>query len=121
MIRLYKDGDTMGIGTDCTDAGEFLNQLSTMLSDMIDRKAHDGDWEFQLRFWLPQTLEICCKLKGYKADVAERRWLLAGAGEGAPLVATIDDHGKTTLPEEELRTIAKIQEMKARSQPKADG
>jgi len=64
---------------------------------MISEGAFAGDWEFQLRFWLPQMVDICLKLYGYKSDIAERRWLLAGCGEGAPLVAAIDERNNVTM------------------------
>lgn len=96
MIKLYKSGDTMGIETDCLSTDDFLRQVATLLSGMIDNGMHEGDWEFQLHLWLPQIVEIACKLKGYKADVKEQRILMAGDAftMGAPLDASIDNRGK---------------------------
>ena len=103
MIKLYKSGDAMGIETDCPNADDFLRQMAELLSGMIDDGIHAGDWEFQLNFWLPQMVEISCKLKGYKADVKEQRILLAGDAftTGAPLEASIDNRGNVGFPKRE--------------------
>ena len=107
MIELYKDGDHMAILTDAKDEREFMDQVSELLADVIgsdngylrvagnedflyglqewlsgkDNTGYSGlsnDWEFQLGRWLPQIVDICCKYRGYKADVLERKVLIAG-------------------------------------------
>lgn len=37
-----------------------------------------NDWDFQFSNWLPQVIEICCKFRGYKSAVSEKRVLIAG-------------------------------------------
>ena len=91
MIELFKDGDNMAIRTDCQSEDQFMNEFSHLLSGLIDEGSYQGDWEFQLSIWLPQCIEICCKYRGYKADVEERRVLVAGDRLlSAPLVHRFD-------------------------------
>ena len=110
MISFYKNGDTMGIETDCKDEREFLEGVSETFSSMIaegrfmaedllkaesleeipeiakkiniasPKNLYGNDWAFQLNYWLPQIVDICCKYRGYKSAVAEKRLLIAGAG-----------------------------------------
>lgn len=51
-----------------------------ILSEKIAAHEFDmgNDWAFQLERWLPQLVDICCKLRGYKADVHEERVIVAG-------------------------------------------
>jgi hypothetical protein len=96
MIKLYKDGDHMSIVTEAKDEREFLENLAALLSRLIDSGRHEGDWEFQLMRWLPQTVDICCKMRGYKVEtVRERTVLIAGDSDptGASLEASIDERG----------------------------
>lgn len=79
MIELFKDGDQMAIRTDCPTEIAFQMEFAELFSTVIEDGDHDGDWEFQLRYWLPQFVDICCKLRGYKADVETHTVLVAGA------------------------------------------
>ena len=97
MIKLYKDGDHMGIATDCEDEDEFVSQLSFVLSGMIDQEVFKGDWEFQLYRWLRQAADIVCKLRGHESSVGESRLLSVGEVGKVPLVASVDDHNVLTL------------------------
>lgn len=92
MIQFFKDGDNMGLLTDVQDPIEFGRQLSDALSHLIDADCYQGDWEFQLGFWLPCAFEIWARLKGYKADVEERRTIYAGSSmvSDREVVATYD-------------------------------
>jgi hypothetical protein len=101
MIKLYKEGDSMGIETDCAACDDFVREMSEALSSLIDSKVHEGDWEFQLSYWLPQMVEICCKLKGYKADVEEHRLITAGYSTGATLELTLRGPGKVVVHAED--------------------
>ena len=78
MIKLYKDGDSMGITTDAKDEGEFIEDFSKKIAFAIEEKIFEGDWEFQFVRWLPQFVDICCKYKGYKSTVKEKRVLFTG-------------------------------------------
>jgi len=95
-IELHKDGDHMAIVTNAADEHDFWESFCELVGNLItddvltgygeDGEAGDGmhyggDWEFQLRYWLPQATEIVCKLRGYKTtDVHEERVLVSGYG-----------------------------------------
>jgi len=101
MIKLYKDGDRMGIKTDAPDEFTFMGEFATIFADMIEVGKYDGDWQFQLRFWLQYFVELCCKYRGYKADVEESRVLISGNSfMDSPLIAEIDNHDKVVYPRE---------------------
>ena len=78
-VKLYKDGDNMGVETNVSDEREFFDLLSQKLGQLIDDDRFKGDWEFQLMGWLPKAFEIVAKIRGYKSDVVEERVLYAGA------------------------------------------
>jgi len=88
MIEFYKDGDDMSILTDAIDEGTFIHEVSEVLAGLVEDGTFDSDWDFQLGNWLPCIVDICCKYRGYKNSVAERRVLCAGAS-GFPNTAKI--------------------------------
>jgi len=77
-VRLFKDGDQMSVETNANTEDEFRDAFVAKLAGVIDGGQFNGDMEFQLGYWLKQYAEICCKLRGYKADVVERRVISAG-------------------------------------------
>jgi len=79
MIELYKDGDKMAIKTEAPDEREFMNEMCELLARLIEKNAYPKDWYFQLLNWLDQVVDICCKYRGYKNQVEERRILIAGS------------------------------------------
>jgi hypothetical protein len=79
MIELYKDGDRMAILTDAPDEDTFIRDMATVFGGLIEHGSFDYDWEFQFGYWLPAIVDICCKYRGYKNNVAERRVLCSGA------------------------------------------
>ncbi len=103
MIKLYKDGDSMAIKTDCKNEEDFINQFSRLLESMIDEGKYHNDWHFQLSYWLPQFVDICCKLRGYKNSVTERHILIAGQIFEGDECAGIDDREKVSYKDNELK------------------
>ena len=98
-VQLFKDGDSMAIMTDAKDERQFTDEFVALLARMIDEDSFEGDWEFQLGYWLPQFVALCCKYRGYKADVMERRMLIAGDVYPAKEpIAWIDERGNITYP-----------------------
>lgn len=78
-VRFYKNGGVMGIQTSALDERDFIQECATGLATMIDQGQFMGDWQFQFEQWLPQIVDIVCKLRGYKAEsVHERRVLSVG-------------------------------------------
>ena len=98
--KLYKDGDRMGIFTDAENADDFVAEFSDLFGHMIEEGRYANDWPFQLRFWLQYLVEICCKYRGYKASVEERRTLASGNSFiDSPLVAMINQKGEVSYPD----------------------
>lgn len=73
-VQFFKDGDSMAIVTDGNDEREFMAQAAAGLAQESDRP----EYERELAVWLPQIVDIVCKMRGYKANVTERRLLMAG-------------------------------------------
>ena len=57
---------------------EIEADFSNKVAFAIEEKIFEGDWAFQLERWLPQLVDICCKYKGYKNTVKEKRVLFTG-------------------------------------------
>ena len=68
-VKLYKDGDRMGIMTDISNEDDFIDKVSHALENLIMREAHVGDWHFQFIHWLPCIVDICGSMRGYKTNV----------------------------------------------------
>lgn len=101
LIQLFKNGTAMAIATEAKDEREFLDELSLMLGQAIEEEKYAGEWEHHLSKWLPQAVDICCKLKGYKTEsVREKRVLIAGDVEPRPedLSISIDEKGAVVSP-----------------------
>lgn len=79
-VKLYLDEDRHAIGTNIIDERLFLERVSETFAGMIHDKRLNGDSQYHLSRWLPQVVDIVCKLRGYKAPtVEEQRVLIAGA------------------------------------------
>jgi len=95
MIKLFKDGENMGISTNAQNESDFMDQFAELLSGLIEEGKYKNDWQFQLNYWLPQMVELCCKYRGYKSNVHEYRIMSVGGFlPEAVEVAGIDDHNK---------------------------
>ncbi len=55
---------------------------SIPLIDDVD--IFSNDWQFQFDGWLPQIVEICCKYRGYKADIQQRILYSSGSLNNCP-------------------------------------
>ena len=75
-VKLYKDGDRMAVETNAETEEQFHSAFCAELSEVLPD--FGGDAEFQLGYWLKNYVDICCKLRGYKADVHETRVITAG-------------------------------------------
>ena len=107
MIKIFKDGDRFAIVTDARNEHEFVIDLSDLLETLIiesdfiqifekgkensgegydsiknfiDASGYgfENDWSFQLTYLLPQIVDICCKLRGYKNNVELRQIMISG-------------------------------------------
>ena len=78
-VRLYKNGEQTCIWTNAATEDEFQRHFVQALAQVI-KSGNVDDWRGHLAHWLPQMVDICCKLRGYRAEtVAEERVLIAGA------------------------------------------
>jgi len=96
MIKINKDGDGFQIKTNCLDEREFMDSLVKLLIEMIQTGCFENDWEFQLTYILPLIVDICCKYRGYKNNVAESKILIAGDIQvtESPTMFELTDRGK---------------------------
>lgn len=78
-VQFYEDAKTgsMAIVTDADTPETFLSQCAESLANMVNDDTN-VDWGVRFGYWLPQIVETACKLKGYKADVKEKRLIISG-------------------------------------------
>ena len=125
----------MAIQTDAKDERAFIDEISFLFEEMIGNgqffnldfadsdsaalaelaaeknlnEIFGNDWGFQLQEWLPQIVDICCKYRGYKNGVQEKRVLFSGnpgAGGLTPVASTqannrVENDGSSAGPESE--------------------
>lgn len=81
-VNLYRDGDAYALSTNITDERVFMEQASAALVDGITTSTGTDEQRpanHELSQWLPQVVDVVCKLRGYKApSVEEQRVLTAG-------------------------------------------
>lgn len=87
MIKIYKDGDRMGIETDCSTTDKLFDEFADM-SDNISEK-FENDLAFQYRYLLPMIYKIALSLDGYKTEVSIRK--VTYVGEIIPTKPILDN------------------------------
>lgn len=101
-VRLYKNGDSMAIETDCKNEDDFISQFNELIDVMIENGDFLGneeaacDWKFQLDYWIPCLVDICCAYRGYKNNVVKRTVYLSGCLDSSSPDYEIDDRGNIT-------------------------
>lgn len=99
-VKLYRDGNAYALSTNITDERVFMERASAALVDGITGAHTDNGLsstlnpERELAQWLPQVVDVVCKLRGYKApSVEEQRVLTAGriSPRDSAIVATSED------------------------------
>lgn len=81
-VRFHRDGDNFAISTNTDTERDFLDGASAALSE-LKPDAED------LARWLPLIVDISAKLRGYKAEVIEKRLIIAGAWLPADTAAIV--------------------------------
>lgn len=71
-VRFHHDGDRFAISTTADTERDFLDGVAVALSQLSASAE-------ELALWLPLVVDVACKLRGYKADVVEKRQIVAGA------------------------------------------
>jgi hypothetical protein len=74
---LFKDGDSMGIQTDCADEHDFNDEFAQVLGQLVESGNFTGDWYFQLTHWLPQFAELIAGYRGYKAADVKKSTIMS--------------------------------------------
>ena len=78
-IRIYRDDNRTCIETTHTDPGLFVDDMAGTLASVIHGE-HDVDGlTEELHQFIPQIIEIACKLRGYKADVEVEQVVRVGS------------------------------------------
>jgi len=71
-VRLHRNGEQYAISTNAETERDFLDGMASALA-ALDSSAGE------LAKWLPLVVDIAAKMRGYKADVIEKRLIIAGA------------------------------------------
>lgn len=108
MVKFFKDGKALALQTDAGNEQQFTRDFAVALQDYITSQHFEGQHE--LETWLKDFAEVCCKMRGYKAEVREQRLLTVGeinpASEtlinvtehGTQVIQAVDDKALTAKP-----------------------
>lgn len=83
-VRFHREGDKFAISTNTETERDFLDGAAAALAGLIPT-ADD------LSRWLPLIVDIGAKMRGYKADVIEKRLIVAGAWLPADTASVVAD------------------------------
>lgn len=72
QVKLHRDGEKFAISTNAETERDFLDGVAAALAEVIPPAE-------ELARWLPLVVDVAAKMRGYKADVIERRVIIAGA------------------------------------------
>ncbi len=130
-IWLHKNGDSMGMiitfqwPHGVYNVGDmeiiFQDRFIHLISEMVDKDIHKGDWEFQFDRWLRQYSEVINKLRNMprliKLDMFSSSCLSLTVGEidGATEACIIDDkvhiYAIPPIDVENTHNVEKIKEL----------
>ncbi len=71
-VRLHRDGEQFAVSTNAETERDFLDGMASAL-------ASQDCGAGELAKWLPLIVDVTCKMRGYKADVQEKRVIIAGS------------------------------------------
>ncbi len=72
QVKLHREGDKFAISTNAESERDFVDGTAAALSELIPSAE-------ELSRWLPLVVDIAARMRGYKADVVEKRVIIAGA------------------------------------------
>lgn len=81
-VRFHRDGEQFAISTNTETERDFLDGSAAALAELVPSAA-------ELAKWLPLIVDISSKIRGYKADVIEKRLIIAGAWLPADTAAIV--------------------------------
>ncbi|MEW5929579.1 MAG: hypothetical protein AB1941_19160 [Gemmatimonadota bacterium] len=76
-VRLYKEGDRLGIVTNAPSSRAFAMVFSAALTNVVEAGTFDGDWRFQFDYWIPYMAGLVSDLD--RNPNPDYRWLTCGA------------------------------------------
>lgn len=98
MIKIFKDGKHLAIQTNAINENDFTVNFAIALQDFMTGSQYEGNHE--IATLLKGYTEICCKLRGYKAEVMEQRLLTVGAiYPASDNCVTVAENGSVQLTE----------------------
>jgi hypothetical protein len=85
MVKIFvsQNFDDFGISTDAMTEPTFVRQASQALLEALESDKSPPNKHWLIANLLMNSVNICAKMRGYKSEVEERRWLYAG--EHSPL------------------------------------
>lgn len=106
MIKLFKDGKALALQTDASDEAQFTRDFSTALQDYITSPKFEGQHEVET--YLKSHVEVCCKMRGYKAAVKEQRLLTVGdINPSSETLVNVTEYGQPQeVAPQELKAVA---------------
>lgn len=78
-LAFYRDGNHFCLEARHEKADDFLGDCAEDLCRLLREAPTEGDAHIMAQAWLPQIVEIACKLKGYQAEVVIEQIIRAGA------------------------------------------
>ncbi len=94
-VRFHREGDKFAISTNAETERDFLDGAAKALSELVASADELGRW-------LPLIVDISAKMRGYKADVIEKRLIVAGAWLPSDVTAVVSQ--SQGQPDRELVT-----------------
>lgn len=79
MIKFFEQDGSTAVQTDAKDEREFLDDISNLMSEMMDDGAKREMLKGNMRALLPQIFDICCAYNNYKNNVQKKTLYTAGA------------------------------------------
>lgn len=77
--ELYLENGKTAIRTQANTEAAFLSDITPLLIGIVEKFGDNPkERETRISAWLTQSVDVCCKLRGYKSDVDEERVLIAG-------------------------------------------
>jgi len=72
QVKLHREGERFAISTNAESERDFLDGTAAALAELLPSSE-------ELARWLPLVVDVAAKMRGYKADVIEKRVIIAGA------------------------------------------
>jgi hypothetical protein len=96
MVKFFKDGKALALQTDAQTEQHFTRDFAIALQDFMTGQNFEGQHEIET--YLHNFAEICCKMRGYKAEVKEQRLLTVGdINPASETCVTVTEHGTQML------------------------